>query len=149
MLCESCERESMLVSAEVRDQMSAGCICLEDLSDEVQEEIHAQLRQTILNFYWHSKQPEIKCSLTNHYSRNYVFVIRHLDFMRVANQCFLMFQNSERCNETSTRNRFGEVFGYLLHGTFPHHFFKFGNRDKMDIAEQLRELQQNFCGLAD
>lgn len=133
--------------AEVRDQMTRGCICLEDLSNEVQEEIHTQLRQIILNFYWRSEHPEIKCSLTNHYSRNYVFVIRHLDFMKVVNECFMVFQNSEKCNETSLRNEFKDIFGYLLHGTFPNHFCKFGYRDKIDMDEQLKKLCQKICSL--
>ena len=145
MLCESCDKEVMFVSAEVRDQMSTGCICLKDLSDEVQEEIYSQLRQTILNYYHRSEHPEIKCCLTNQYSRNYVFVIRNLNFMKVANECFMVFQNSEGCNETSLTNGFRELFGWLLHGTFPNHFFKYGNRAKKDMEEQLRHIRQTLC----
>lgn len=138
MACVSCEREMHSLSENLKLQVSNGCQRFEKLSTYDQYLVDDSIEQ-IVNFFYDLDPKKmdtksIHCSLVNQYSRNYLFVLKHLDEISMV----LQLKQHEEIVENESATIY-QLLGILMHGIFPNHFYRFATLN-IDIKNEISKI---------
>ena len=139
MACINCEQELLFLSEKVKLEVSNGCLRFDTLSPFDQYLVDNALGEMV-NFFYEldPKKKDTKyiyCSLVNQYSRNYYYVMKHLDDIGRL----LELRNEDEILEIECATIY-KLLGSLLHGIFPNHFCRFATL-KADIKKEISKLR--------
>ena len=120
-----CKQEEEFLPHDVKREVLAGCQVAQKIPDFYMNELDNIISETADNYCAINEISIVNKSLTNQYSRNYGFLLSHLELINKLNQYYIQWESSSLTDvkmANQVKRDLRRLYKCFMHGLFPNHF---------------------------
>lgn len=155
MACDGCTSEIALFDKRLKKDILTGCSNYRMLSDCGQEVTDAILQMLARNYFELSKNgnntqhASIWCNELNKYSKNYNFLLRHLNCIESLHRSFETLEDLDIDSPKKLRELKKDLLGLYrtaMNGVFPNHF-QTRDTHKLSFERRVNDFEKTLTDL--